>query len=257
MLIRYQPLDAKTSKKFDKYQDDFNERDIESQRVGRMFDDHDNVKIDLVTRLGWKWRSVKGFYHDVRYTFMNHFKWRKTLRRIRPWEGFSGLIDVMQTHLTHYVDCEEKYGHSEESFREGKINSAKEVIALLERMQEPIDYSIRRRDEVDARYPEYQSLITEYKQGGSCHSGRFVAQGKGWVGYESGANPRRGYFDFINGVFELAESPNQVETDKLLAELDEYDKEVTAAYKHAEADSEADFDKLGQLLKKHLYSWWD
>ena len=257
MPIRSQPLDAKTSKKLEKYKDDFNERDIESQRIGRMFDDLDDIKISLSTRLGWKWRSIIDFYHDVRHTILNHFKWHKTLRRIRPWEGFSGLIDVMQTHLAHYVDCEEKYGHSEESFREGKINSVNEVIALLERMQEPIDYSSRRRDKVDAKYPKYQSLITKYRQGGSSQSGRFVAQGDGWVGCESGVNPRRGYFEFINSVFELTESPNQVETDKLLAELDEYDKEVTAAYKHAEADSEADFDKLGQLLKEHLYSWWD
>jgi len=36
---------------------------------------------------------------------------------------------------------------------------------------------------------------------------------------ESGKDPRKGYFEFADGRFELAESPDQTETDRLLMEL--------------------------------------
>jgi hypothetical protein len=57
------------------------------------------------------------------------------------------------------------------------------------------------------------------KDGGSFHSGEFVAQGNGWAGMESGKDPREEYFEFVNGKFELAESPDQAETDRAIAEL--------------------------------------
>ena len=52
-------------------------------------------------------------------------------------------------------------------------------------------------------------------------------------------------------------SPNQVETGKLLAELSKYYEEIESAYKQAEVDSDSDFERLGQLLKENLYLWWD
>jgi uncharacterized phage infection (PIP) family protein YhgE len=47
------------------------------------------------------------------------------------------------------------------------------------------------------------------------------------------------------------------ETDRLLAELAQYHTDINNAHKQAEADSEKDFDRLGQLLKENLYSWRD
>ena len=89
------------------------------------------------------------------------------------------------------------------------------------------------------------------------YSGDFIAQGNGWAGKESGENPRSGYFEFVNGKFQLAESTDKNETDRLLAELEKYHEELTNAYKQANVDSDEDFERLGQLLKENLYSWWD
>ena len=91
----------------------------------------------------------------------------------------------------------------------------------------------------------------------SIIEGRFVRLGAGWVGEEAGKDPRCGYFEFVGGRFELAANPNPAETDRLLVELDRYGQELHEAYKQAEADSDADFDRLGQILKESLYSWWD
>ena len=100
-------------------------------------------------------------------------------------------------------------------------------------------------------------MITEYGTGGTCCSGDFVAQGGGWAGEESGKDPRAGYFEFVNGRFELADSPDQHETVRLLKELREYHKEIHNAYKQAEIDSDEDFERLSWLMKENLYSWWD
>jgi hypothetical protein len=91
---------------------DFSEDNILSQHMGKLFDDlfADDRKIALKTRLGWKWRSVKGAYHDFRYRRRNRRVWRETLNEIRPWEGFHGLLTVMQTHLRDYMETEEKHG---------------------------------------------------------------------------------------------------------------------------------------------------
>ena len=254
-MVNSKPLNSKTSKKFET--DTEKDDNIKSQRVGTMFDRVGDTKINLKTRFEWKWRDFKGFFYDIKHVILNHIKWHKTMKKIRPWEGFDGLIDVMQTHLGHYADCEEKHGSAEEEYTKRLVDTARETITLLERMREPIDYSSRRRDAVEARYPKYQSLITEYVKGSVGYSGDFVTQGNGWTGKESGNNPREGYFEFINGRFELETSPNQDETNRLLAELEEYHKEVDNAYKQAEVDSSDDFDRLGKLLKENLYSWWD
>lgn len=90
---------------------------------------------------------------------------------------------------------------------------------LLERMKEPDEYMHRRREEVKAIYQVYQSLVTKYCKRGTSYSGDFVAQGAGWVGIESGNEPRKGYFEFIGGRFEPATSPDPAETEQLLAEI--------------------------------------
>jgi len=265
MLLRSQPLNSKISEKLaadsEKECGEMTEFNILSQHIGDMFDDifddRRSRKIKFTTRLGWKWHRIKDTYYDVKHSVRNHIKWHKALRELRPWEGFNGLLIVMQTHLRDYVLCEENYGHSEEGFKRHKIETAKEMIALLERMKEPDEYLHRCREEVEKKYPKYKSLITEYKTGGTSTSGDFIAQGNGWAGEEAGNDPRKGYFEFANGRFELAESPDKEETDRLLAQIDEYNEEISNAYVQAEADSDKDFEELGQLLKENLYSWWD
>ena len=163
----------------------------------------------------------------------------------------------MITHLKDYIDTEEKYGHSEEQYRKNKIATAKETVEILKRMRDSDAYYDKRRDEVNSRYPKYKGLVTEYKKGGSSFCGDFISQNNGWAGKESGNAPKAGYFEFINGKFQLTESPDQNETDRLLAELEEYHKEIKNAYKQAAHDSNKDFDRLGELLKENLYSWWD
>ena len=265
MLLRSQPLAPEISKRIKQNSDEeflaMSERNIKSQRIGKMFDDilsgEGKRKIKLKTRLKWRLKHIKEFFYDFKYTYRNRKKWHNTMKVLRPWEGFNGLINVMMTHLNDYVLHEEQYGHSTEEYRNQKIASAKETIELLIRMKEPNDYSNRCRKEVEAKYPKYLNLITEYEIGGTSVSGDFVAQDNGWVGIESGADPRDGYFEFIDGRFELAISPDQAETDRLLAEIRQYHDELHTAYERAEFDSDEDFEKLGQLLKDHLYSWWD
>ncbi|MCL2153146.1 MAG: hypothetical protein FWH57_09370, partial [Oscillospiraceae bacterium] len=191
------------------------------------------------------------------YAVCNRFKWRKIMNQLRPWEGFDGLLRVMQKHLSDYVETEEKFGHSAIEYKERKIATAKETIKILERMNKPDEYSFRRREEVDSLYPDYKQLITRYTCGGVGISGDFIAQGIGWVGIESGNNPREGYFEFVNGRLELTVSPDQTETDMLLVQLREYHEDISAAYLRAELDSEDDFERLNNLLKENLYSWWD
>lgn len=217
MLLRSQPLNSKISEKLAADSKEeceaMTERNILSQYIGDMFDDifedGKKRKIKFKTRLGWQWHRIKDIYYDVKHTASNHIKWHKALKELRPWEGFNGLFIIMQTHLQDYVLCEEKYGYSEEKFKKHKIKTAKDTIALLERMKEPDEYLHRRREEVEKRYPKYKSLITEYKAGGSCSSGDFIAQGNGLAGEEAGKDPRKGYFEFVNGRFVLAESPDK------------------------------------------------
>jgi len=263
MLLRSQPLDPKVYKKLglderSEYEE-MTEDNIESQFIGKMFDDilDDDEKVTLKMRIEWKWRDIKDMFYDAKRAIVNCFKWRKTISGLYPWEGFDGLVTVMLFHLRSYVEYEEKYGHSEEEFKKSKIASARETIEILERMKEPDEDSHKRLKEVETKYPDYKYLITRYKNGGGSYSGDFTACGAGWVGKESGKNPREGYFEFIDGQFALTSSPDQGETDRLLAELSKYHEEREEAYRQAEIDSEKDFEQLNQLLKKNLYSWWD
>lgn len=265
MLLKSQPLAPHISKKIaaeNTRKCDANwERHIKLQRMGKMLDnilnDDRQRKISLQKRFVWLWRDIKSSYFDLKHAVRNHIRWHQTLRELRPWEGFSGLINVMTVHLQDYISYEQQHGHSTEEFTLHKIRTAQQVIALLKRMKEPDEYLYRRQQEVKIKYPQYKSLITEYKSGGVSCSGDFVAQGDGWVGIESGMEPREGYFEFVGDRFELANSPNQCKTDKLLAQLRTYYKDTDDAYKQAEIDSNADFDRLGQLLKENLYTWWD
>ena len=265
MLNNSQPLDIKFSEKLglDKISEEmeFDERKIKKQYIGKMFDDLLNEskkrKIPISTRIYWKWRRITDFFYDTKYAIRNYFKWRKTIRSLRPWEGYSGLIAVMQTHLADYIETEEKYGHSEENYRKNKIATAKETLEILKRMKDSDNYSDKRRDEVESRYPDYKSLNTKYESGGSSSSGDFVEQGKGWAGIESGKDPRIGYFEFFNGRLELTQSPDQQETDRLIAQIEKHSEELRSAYEQANIDFESDVDRLGVLFKENLYSWWD
>ena len=265
MLIHSQPLDSKFSEKMglDKTDEslEFDDSKIKKQYIGKMFDDlldeGNERKIPISTRIYWVWRDIKSFFYDMKYAIRNHFRWRKTIKGLRPWEGFSGLITVMQTHLADYIETEEKYGHSEENYRKNKIATAKEAFEILKRMKEPDNYSDKRRDEVESRYPDYKSLNTNYESGASSSSGEFIEQGKGWAGIESGNDPRKGYFEFFDGRLELTQSPDQEETDRLIAQIEKHWEELENAYEQANIDFESDVDRLGQLLKENLYSWWD
>jgi hypothetical protein len=200
MLKFSQPLDSKYYEKLMKNREneetDFSEDKIKAQAIGKMFDDildgSKRRKINISLRIYWLLRDIKWFFYDVKYTIRNHVKWRKTIKKIRPWEGFDGLFHVMLTHLKDYIETEEKYGHSEEEYKKNKIAAAKETVELLERMKNPDSYSEKRREEVTSRYPDYKTLITEYRNGGSSFSGDFIAQGNGWTGKEGGSNPRTG-----------------------------------------------------------------
>jgi len=256
MLIKSQPLDPKFCEKFKLDDDNESGQKIISQRIGTMFGGNKKIKINFIYRINWIWKDIKSKFYDIKYSVRNHFKWRKTISTLRPWEGFDGIITLMQTHLQDYIETEEKYGHSIEEYKNQKITTAKETIEVLERMKDPIEYSSKRRGAVEVKYPKYQQLITKYENSISF-GGYFVAQGNGWAGKESGNDPREGYFEFVNGIFELKESPDQVETDRLLAELVKYHEEIDTAYKQAEIDSEKDFEWLAELLKENLYTWWD
>ena len=258
MLLKSQPLNAETSRKFKtNVKNEF--ENIRSQHIGKMFDDvcDENRKVEWRVWIDWKWSDLKNAFYCIKNVIQNHVKWHKTLKKLHPWEGFDGLISVIQTHLTHYVLYEEKYGHAEDEYKKQKIAAAKETIDLLDQIKDPHDYFDKYRKKIEAEYPDYKSLVTEYHEGGTSYSGRFVAQGKGWAGMESGENPCEGYFEFLDGKFELVDSPNQNETNRLLSEIKTYTQEIDTAYKLAEVDSDKDFEKLGQLLKENLYSWWD
>ena len=170
MLQKSQPLDPKVAKKLG-LDDDHevlgpDKDQIISQRIGTMFDDllanSERTRSSLKTRISWQLRRIKDAFHDIQHTIRNHRKWHKTLCKLRPWEGFDGFLSVMITHLQDYAENEEKCGYSAPDYKEQKIGSAKETIALLERMKDPDGYIDRLRDEVRAKYPSYWSLITEH-----------------------------------------------------------------------------------------------
>jgi len=265
MLKYSQPVDSKIGElieKSSKHDDsDYTKDKIAMQLMGKLsdvfLDRNGKKRISIGLRLRWKIRYISDTYYDLKCAIRNHFKWHKTLKQIRPWEGHDGLIKVMITHLNDYIDSEEKYGHSEENFRRNKIAKARETVELLERMSDPDEYSRIRTKEVDSRYPDYKHLVSRYKGGGCGFSGRFIPQGNGWAGKEGGKNPREGYFELIDGRYQLVDSPDKNETDRILAEIDRYNEDTSKAYHQAEEDSIMVFDRLCELLKENLYSWWD
>ena len=267
LSLRSQPVDPKFYKKLglDEHSEfkESTEEDVESQYIGKMLDGIIDEKAILTERIGWKkriewkWRYICDMFYDAKHAIVNCLKWRKTISGLYPRKGYNGLITVMLFHLRNYVEYEEKYGHSEEEHKKSKIASVRETIEVLERMKEPDEYLQRRLEEVKSKYPVYKYLVTHYKTGDVSYSGDFITYGAGWVGKESGKNPREGYFEFVNGQFMLANSPDQDETDRLLTELSRYHEEMKDAYRQAETDSEKDFEQLNQLLKKNMYSWWD
>lgn len=261
MFDNSQPLDPTKYPKLKLTDQSRDFKTIKSQWVGKMFDnlfsDNDKRRIDLKTRLRWKWQEFKGFCADLKYVIRNHWYWHKTMSQIRPWEGFDGIFCVVQVHLHDYIRTEQKYGHAEKEYKQKKIATATETLKILARLKDHHQYLDRRRKAVEEKYPKYKSLITRYAAGGSSSSGDFVAYGKGWVGKEAGKNPREGYFEFVDGRFKKVKSPNQTETDKLIAQIEQYYLDIQKAYKLAEADLNRDFERLGLLLKENIYTWWD
>ena len=85
MLLRSQPLDPKVYKKLGlderSEHEEMTEDNIESQFIGRMFDDilNDDEKVTLKMRIEWKWRDIKGMFYDTKRAIVNCFKWRKTI----------------------------------------------------------------------------------------------------------------------------------------------------------------------------------
>jgi len=256
-MIRSQEISEKTVKKLklDK-QKPRGEEVIRSQKIGTMLDDIGITKVTVFDRVRWLKRDMKGFYHDFRYIIINHIKWHKTLSKIRPWEGFDGVLEVMQNHLKDYIGAEEKYGISVEEHRQHKIKSAKATVILLKRLQAPDTYWMRRVNELKKKYPKYKSLISNTNYGTS-YNGSFLKQGNGWAGYESGKNPREGYFEFINSVFTLTESPNQNETDKIISRMKQYHIDYKEATKQGKLDKDRDMQRLFKILENNFYSWWD
>jgi hypothetical protein len=139
------------------------------------------------------------------------------MKKIRPWEGFGGLIDVMQEHLRQYADGEEKYGLSEERYKANKITTVKEIIKLLERMRDPDEYSTRRTDAVKEKYPKYKSMITKYKRS---------------TGYRGDFLPQQQIYDLDNRITTLYEE----KAEGLILPEDFYRviKEIEAQRKAAE-----------------------
>lgn len=255
MLGQSQPLDSKLfgDLKFDEI--NIKEHKIKSQCMGRMFSHDSDIKITILDRLSWLKRDVRGLFYDAKYTIRNYFKWAKTIAGLRPWDGFNGVLTIVQKHLQDYLETEEKYGHAEESYKADKITSVKECLEILKRLQND-EYAMIIQDEIHSRYPKYEQLITKYDNSTS-YSGDFYPQGKGWVGMESGSNPRRGYFEFINDRFELVDSPNQTKTNQILEEIVHYHEEVTEGYKQAQINIEKDMKRLGEILNNHFFQWWD
>ena len=260
MLFKSQPLNEEISAKLDKNiteLEQMTEKNIVSLRMGRMFDDYYDQKIRISTRIRWLWLHIKGLIFDKKHIIRNLLVWRKTLKKIRPYEGFHGMLKVMMTHLNDYIRYEENHGHSHDDCRFEKITTAKETVEIIVRLSSPESYITRRTDDINARYPDYKMLISEYRTGGRGCSGSFVPQENGWVGEESGKDPRKGYFEFRDGKFEVVESPDITETNRLLEQLSNYNKEQCAAYNQAELDADEDFNRLHQLLKDNIFNWWD
>jgi len=117
MLIQSQPLDSKFCEQMGLNKIDenasFSEKEIKDQFIGNMFDDipgeSGKRKISLGLRFHWLFQDIKNFFYNTKYAIRNYFKWRKTIRKLRPWEGFSGLISIMITHLNDYIEAEMLY----------------------------------------------------------------------------------------------------------------------------------------------------
>jgi hypothetical protein len=218
-----------------------------------------DTKITIIDKLQWLGKDICNVYYKVKYTLSNWLKWSKTIAKLRPYEGFEGVLTLTQKHLKDYLEAEIKFGHSEETHKNEKIASVKECLEILERLQKD-DYANCLIEQIDARYPKYQKLVTRYSDESSSYSGDFYPYKNGWVGFESGANPRRGYFEFINGTFEsmaLSDVHMVNDVEEILNQIDNYHADVTDAYKQALTNEKNDKKRLGKILNRHFFTWWD
>lgn len=260
MLIQSQPLDPEFFGEIDeKTSKSRKESPIVSQRMGYMFDKlfEEDRKIKLSTRISWMWRRVTDLYYNIKWSIRNHIRWHRALSSIRPWDGCDGMITVMKEHLQDYLLTEVKYGHSHPEYKKAKMDSVRDTVNLLERMRDSHAYLSRRQDAVESHYPKYLYMITEHEDGSVSYSGDFIDYDAGFVGTESGSNPQEGYFELIDGRFELVYGNDLDEVARLLNQIKSYYKERQEAYDLAQQDSDNDFEKLKQLLQDNMYSWWD
>ncbi|MDR2560162.1 MAG: hypothetical protein LBC63_00095, partial [Holophagales bacterium] len=209
----------------------------------------------LARWLRWQWERITWAFSDFKRSIRNHIKWHKAMKKLRPWMGNDALSIAMRTHLEDYLLNEEAFGRAMKVDNSSTVASLKETIELLGRMRDSDEYIDKRWVEVQSRYPKYESHIKEYIDGSSYFGGSFVAQGSGWAGMEAGDDGREGYFEFVDGKLELAASPDQHETNRLLEELHQYHQDIQNAFEQAEKDLDEDFDRLHRLLKENLYTW--
>jgi hypothetical protein len=95
MLLHSQPLDSKyceNSKLNNKEISGFSKKQIKTQSIGKMFDhlldDDKKQKIGLGVRFNWLWRDITEVFYNIKFSIRNHFVWRKTIGKLRPWGRF-------------------------------------------------------------------------------------------------------------------------------------------------------------------------
>ena len=49
----------------------------------------------------------------------------------------------------------------------------------------------------------------------------------------------------------------RIKSVRLIAQIEKHEEELKSAHEQANVDFESDVDRLGQLFKENLYSWWD
>ena len=148
------------------------------------------TKIDFKTHLKFKKIRFKHFYYDLKHAVANYRRYWKIIADIRCWDGHHGMLTLMIHHLEYYIETEIKYGNAEESYKDRKVAAAQQTVKILRRLRNYDGYAEYRRELVEKKYPKYIELVSEYKHGGSCYSGNFIAYKNGYVGIVAGKDPR-------------------------------------------------------------------
>lgn len=228
----------------------------ESQYMSFMFDDLDsNIKFSIKDKISSTKLKIKDFCYDLSYGITNWIKWFKVISKLRPWEGFDGVLQVAKHHLKDYLNYEIHYGHTEDDYRQEKIHKIKRCLELIEKIQKD-EYEIILMDAINQKYPKYYRMVSKTKTG-VCYSGKFVKFKDGWVGIEGGNNPRKGYFILKDGKFVIANSPNEEESNLLLKQMIQYEKDIKNALQESKECRDKDLNELSAILKEGFFSFWD